>query len=45
MGARSMGPLRPHPANPRYFADATGAPVYLSGIHTWSDFALSLIHI
>ena len=30
---------RPHPANPRYFADATGAPVYLSGIHTWSDFA------
>jgi hypothetical protein len=34
-----MGPLRPHPDNPRYFADATGAPVHLSGLHTWADFA------
>lgn len=34
-----MGPLRPHPDNPRYFADGLGRPVYLSGFHTWADFA------
>ncbi len=34
---KAMGPLRPHEANPRYFADATGAPVYLTGSHTWHN--------
>jgi hypothetical protein len=31
-----MGPLVVHPSNPRYFADATGRPVYLTGSHTWA---------
>jgi hypothetical protein len=30
------GPLTVHPANPRYFADPTGRPVYLTGSHTWT---------
>ena len=30
-------PLRVHPGNPRYFADATGKAVYLTGAHTWSN--------
>lgn len=29
------GPLRVHPTNPRYFADANGDIVYLTGSHTW----------
>ncbi|MBL7224120.1 MAG: hypothetical protein ISS72_09725 [Candidatus Brocadiae bacterium] len=29
------GPLRIHPANPRYFADATGRAILLVGSHTW----------
>jgi len=33
----SMGPLKPHPNNPRYFADASGKAVYLSGLHTWNN--------
>jgi hypothetical protein len=41
--APAMGPLRIHPANPRYFTDgsrgADGAPraVYLTGAHTWNN--------
>jgi hypothetical protein len=31
-----MGPLVVDPVNPRYFADATGRPVYLTGSHTWA---------
>jgi hypothetical protein len=31
------GPLRVSQANPRYFSDATGRPVYLTGTHTWND--------
>jgi hypothetical protein len=31
-----MGPLVVHPSNPRYFADAGGRPVYLTGSHTWA---------
>ncbi|NOX56150.1 MAG: hypothetical protein GXP27_17250, partial [Planctomycetes bacterium] len=31
----STGPLRVHPENPRYFADASGRVVYLAGSHTW----------
>ena len=32
----ASGPLRPHPENPRYFADASGKAVYLTGSHTWN---------
>ena len=31
------GPLRTHPENRRYFADATGGAVYLTGSHTWPN--------
>ena len=44
MGAGpAAGPLRVHPANPRYFADGTKAAdgslkaVYLTGSHTWNS--------
>jgi uncharacterized protein DUF6298 len=34
--ARSkQGPLRVYRANPRYFADGRGRPVYLTGSHVW----------
>jgi len=39
----ARGPLRVHPANPRYFTDGTNGPdgalraVYLTGSHTWSN--------
>jgi hypothetical protein len=33
----AAGPLRVSPHNPRYFADATGKIVYLTGSHTWSN--------
>ena len=32
---KASGPLRVHPQNPRYFADAAGRAVYLTGSHTW----------
>src|SRR5262245_32160320 len=35
--APARGPLRAHPDNPRYFADRTGKPVYLTGAHTWNN--------
>jgi len=31
----ATGPLKVHPQNPRYFADAAGRPVYLTGFHNW----------
>ncbi len=31
------GPLRVGGANPRYFTDASGQPVYLTGAHTWNS--------
>ncbi len=34
---RTHGPLRVHPTNPRYFADARGRAVYLTGSHTWTS--------
>ncbi len=34
---RPTGPLRVHPANPRYFADASGRAVYLTGSHVWNN--------
>jgi len=33
----ATGPLRVHPDNPRYFADASGKAVYLTGSHTWAN--------
>ena len=33
----ATGPLRVHPQNPRYFADAVGRPVFLTGAHTWAN--------
>jgi hypothetical protein len=33
----TSGPLRVHSTNPRYFADATGRPVYLTGSHVWHN--------
>lgn len=33
----ASGPLRPHPSNPRYFADSAGKAVYLTGSHTWNS--------
>ena len=35
--APSMGPLRVHSRNPRYFADGTGRAVLLVGSHTWNS--------
>jgi hypothetical protein len=31
------GPLRVHPANPRYFTDDSARAVYLTGSHTWAN--------
>jgi len=33
----TCGPLRVHPDNPRYFADAAGRAVCLAGFHTWNN--------
>ena len=33
----ASGPLHRHPGNPRYFANARGDPVYLTGSHCWGD--------
>jgi len=33
----ASGPLRVHPQNPRYFADADGRAVLLVGSHTWPN--------
>jgi hypothetical protein len=35
----TLGPLRHHPLDPRYFSDASGQPRYLCGSHTWANFA------
>ncbi len=32
------GPLRVHPANPRYFTDGSGKAIFLTGSHTWANF-------
>ena len=36
--APALGPLSVCKDNPRYFADPTGKPVYLTGLHTWNNF-------
>jgi hypothetical protein len=33
----ASGPLRIHPANPRYFRDGSGKAVFLTGSHTWGN--------
>ena len=33
----ASGPLRVHPANPRYFTNRSGHAVYLTGSHTWDN--------
>jgi hypothetical protein len=33
----ATGPLRVHPANPRYFANGAGKVIYLTGAHTWNN--------
>ena len=33
--AQTLGPLRAHPENPRYFADSSGKAILLAGSHTW----------
>jgi len=33
----SMGPLRVHSQNPRYFGDGSGKVIYLTGSHTWDN--------
>jgi hypothetical protein len=37
LAAPAAGPLRVHPANPRYFTDGSGRAVYLTGSHTWNN--------
>lgn len=37
--ATASGPLRVDPRNSRYFADATGRAVYLTGAHTWNNLS------
>lgn len=34
---QTNGPLRVHPENPRYFADASGQAILLTGSHTWNN--------
>ncbi len=33
----ATGPLRVNPANPRYFTEASGKAIYLTGSHTWAN--------
>jgi hypothetical protein len=37
--APARGPLRVLRSNPRYFSDGSGKAVYLTGSHTWCNFA------
>ena len=37
--ASATGPLSRLAANPRYFTDGSGKPIYLTGSHTWANFA------
>ncbi|MBN2131699.1 MAG: hypothetical protein JW741_19525 [Sedimentisphaerales bacterium] len=34
----ASGPLRVHHQNRRYFADASGKALFLTGSHTWANF-------
>jgi hypothetical protein len=37
-GPPAAGPLRRFEANPRYFTDGSGKPVFLTGSHNWHNF-------
>jgi len=37
LGTAAGGPLRVHPANPRYFTDGSGKAILLVGSHTWGN--------
>lgn len=37
--APATGPLRVLQSNPRYFTDGSGKAIYLTGSHTWANFA------
>ncbi len=37
LSAPASSPLKVSAENPRYFADATGKIVYLTGLHTWAN--------
>jgi hypothetical protein len=39
LGQVAMGPLTVCKNNPRYFADGSGKAIYLTGSHTWANFA------
>jgi hypothetical protein len=39
LGAPATGPLQRLSANPRYFTDGSGKAIYLTGSHTWANFA------
>ena len=40
--APATGPLRTLDANPRYFTDRSGKVIYLTGSHTWANFATDM---
>jgi hypothetical protein len=37
--SQGSGPLKVLPENPRYFTNGSGKAVYLTGSHTWNNFA------
>jgi hypothetical protein len=39
LGAEATGPLSVCPSNRRYFTDGSGKAIYLTGSHTWANFA------
>jgi hypothetical protein len=39
LAAPATGPLRVLSTNPRYFTDGSGQAIYLTGSHTWCNFA------
>jgi len=39
VAAPATGPLRVLRSNPRYFTDGSGRAIYLTGSHTWCNFA------
>ncbi len=40
--SRATGPLRTLETNPRYFTDGSGRVIYLTGSHTWANFATDM---
>lgn len=40
--SKATGPLRTLEANPRYFTDGSGKVIYLTGSHTWANFATDM---